>query len=51
MSMNQMVHKLKNPIAKNGEEMKMLKKNGMKNGEKYIEMTKRKNGAINGRLI
>lgn len=36
---------------KNGVKMKKLKKNGMKNGEKFIDRIKNKNGAINGKLI
>ena len=49
--MNQMEMKLKNQIVRNGVRMKKLRKNGMKNGVKFIENTKNKNGAINGRLI
>jgi hypothetical protein len=37
--------------VKNGERMKKHRKNGVKNGEKFIENFRNKNGAINGRLI
>jgi hypothetical protein len=39
----------KNQNVKNGEKMKKLRKNGMRNGEKYTDKTKNKNGAINGK--
>ena len=46
-----MAQKLRNKILKNGEKMKMQAKNGMKNGERFTEMTSVRNGAINGKLI
>ena len=43
--------KWKNRNVKNGEKMKKPKKNGMRNGEKFTDKIKNKNGAINGKLI
>ena len=40
--MNQMEMKLKNQIVRNGVRMKKLRKNGMKNGVKFIENSKNK---------
>lgn len=47
-SMNQMEKKLRNLIVKNGAKMNKLKRNGMKNGVKFIFLFKNRNGVTNG---
>ncbi len=51
MKMNLKVLRLRNKIVTNGAKMKIRKKNGMKNGEKFIKLIQNKNGVINGKSI
>jgi hypothetical protein len=50
-SMSQTPPLLKNIIARNGAKMTTQKKSGTKSGVKFTEMTKKKSGATNGKLI
>lgn len=49
--MNQMEMKLKSQIVRSGEEMRKVRKNGMKNGVRCIDRIRNKSGVINGKLI
>jgi hypothetical protein len=49
--MSRMVMILKSQTVKSGVEMRNHRRNGMRNGVRYIDQTRNKSGATSGKLI